>query len=68
MMGLKRVLKCLKGDFSFMPWCILYILVSLSFFSSTSTHNQEVKRKIVQEIKDVPGVSYTEEEIKGKNV
>ena len=41
---------------------------SLSLFSSTSTHNQEIKRKIVQEIKDVPGVSYTEEEIKGKNV
>ena len=33
--------------------------------SSTSASNQEVKRKIVQEIKDTPGIEYTEEEIKG---
>lgn len=37
-------------------------------YSSTSASNQQVKRKIVQEIKDTPGVEYTEEEIRGISV
>ena len=36
------------------------------FLSSISTSNQEIKCQILQQIKDTPGIDYTEEEIKGE--
>lgn len=60
-MDLKRVLNFMKGNFH----AVLRIMLEFAVSSSTSVHNQEVKQKLVQEIKDVPDVGYTEEEIRG---
>lgn len=38
------------------------------YTSSTTSNNQEVKRKIIKEIIDIPGIEYSEEEIKGKRI
>ena len=58
----KKGLRCVKGTLFYLvfdsnsPFMCMHLRSS-----STSASNQEVKRKIVQEIKDTPGIEYTQE-------